>query len=506
MPKGVNHLQMQISMPFENRREDEARRMAGFFEGLHGTGHFLYTDAAQIYKPIRLFLNTIDNTFNENGLYTLNATLSTDQISTVLNWNDPLITGSNIKGLWATSTVYQKYDVVRYTGDATFPSNTTNLYDSFYYCREGHTSQSSITPASVDTVKWSKDFFFQPTYSTPLSKETAIVKTELPYSFTKRTNFGLHANSLKSFKIDFKGISDAEARCILHFLIAKQGHKRFQYKIPKIYNQFKIFYAPQWSHTFVYKNVNDISITLVEDPLGRISEDITSISTNGLMCYLDPSNRASYRTGNTVYDLSGSVNTGTLKNGAVFVSKNRGAFSFDGVDDYIAVSSPSDKFAWNPTSSLALNNISIEIWVKTTDTVGRIFSKPWNGNGGYNYGVNGNGFQVDSGTSSYTLACTSFATGNWEHFVYIVTQTQVSVYRRGVLDAGPANHGLNEGLPVNNTNLNLAIMTLFPYEGSFDFPDHAINGELGAFRFYNRALTQQEIITNFNAGRDRFKI
>jgi phage-related protein len=202
MPKGVNHLQMQISMPFENRREDEARRIAGFFESLHGTGHFLYTDAAQIYKPIRLFLNTVDNTFNENGLYTLNANLSTDQISTVLNWNDPLITGSNIKGLWATSTVYQKYDVVRYTGDATFPSNTTNLYDSFYYCREPHTSQSSITPASVDTIKWSKDFFFQPTYSAPVSKETAVVKTELPYSFTKRTNFGLHANSLKSFKRD----------------------------------------------------------------------------------------------------------------------------------------------------------------------------------------------------------------------------------------------------------------------------------------------------------------
>jgi phage-related protein len=506
MPKAVNHLQMTISMPFENRKQEDARKIAGFFESLHGTGYFLYTDPAQIYKPINLFLNSLDNSYNENDLHTINATLSTDQISTILNWSQPLITGSTIKGDWTTSTSYQKYDVVRYTGNATFPSNTGNLYDSFYYCKESHTSQSSVTPASVDTIKWSKDFFFQPTYSTPLSKETAVIKTELPYSFTKRTNFGLHANALKSFRLDFKGVSDAEARCILHFLIGRQGYRRFQYKIPTIYNQFKIFYAPQWTHTFVYKNVNDISVTLIEDPLGRVSEDITSISTNGLMCYLDPSNTASYRSGSTVYDLSGSINSGTLYNGVVFSSRNRGIFSFDGTDDYVGVASPSNKFAWNPTSTSTLNSISIEIWVKTTDTVGRIISKPWNANGGYNYWVDNSGFGVTPGTSSYTLACTSFATGNWEHFVYIATPTQLSVYRRGVLNAGPVNHGLSESPPANNSNLSVGVMTLFPYEGSFNFPNYSITGELGAFRIYNRALTQQEILTNFNAGKDRFKI
>lgn len=506
MPKAVNHLQMTISMPFENRKQEDARKIAGFFESLHGTGYFLYTDPAQIYKPINLFLNSLDNSYNENDLHTINATLSTDQISTILNWSQPLITGSTIKGNWATSTSYQKYDVVRYTGNATFPSNTGNLYDSFYYCKESHTSQSSITPASVDTIKWSKDFFFQPTYSTPLSKETAVIKTELPYSFTKRTNFGLHANALKSFRLDFKGVSDAEARCILHFLIGKQGYRRFQYKIPTIYNQFKIFYAPQWTHTFVYKNVNDISVTLIEDPLGRVSEDITSISTNGLMCYLDPSNTASYRSGSTVYDLSGSINSGTLYNGVVFSSRNRGIFSFDGTDDYVGIASPSNKFAWNPTSTSTLNSISIEIWVKATDTVGRIISKPWNANGGYNYWVDNSGFGVTPGTSSYTLACTSFATGNWEHFVYIATPTQLSVYRRGVLNAGPVNHGLSESPPANNSNLSVGVMTLFPYEGSFNFPNYSITGELGAFRIYNRALTPQEILMNFNAGKDRFKI
>jgi hypothetical protein len=35
---------------------------------------------------------------------------------------------------------------------------------------------------------------------------------------------------------------------------------------------------------------------------------------------------------------------------------------------------------------------------------------------------------------------------------------------------------------------------------------YKMNMDLAAFRVYNRALNQQEILTNFNAGRDRFKI
>lgn len=258
MPKGVNHLQMQISMPFENRKQEQARQIVGFFESLQGTGAFLYTDPAQIYKPFSGFVNTIDNTYSENDLYNINVAVSTDQSSTLLNWNNLFITGSNIKGDWAQSTAYSKYDVVRHTG-----SNGSNLYDSFYYCTGDHASTSVIGDG-----KWTREFDFQPTYSTQVSKETSVIKTELPYSFTKRTNFGLHANTLKNFKLDFKGVSDAEARCILHFLIGRQGYRKFQYKFPKIYNQNKYFYAPQWQHTFVYKNVNDISISLIEDPLG----------------------------------------------------------------------------------------------------------------------------------------------------------------------------------------------------------------------------------------------
>jgi phage-related protein len=268
MPKGVNHLQMTVQMPFENRKELEATKIVSFFENLRGTGYFTFTDPASIYKPVDLFCGTIQNNFTVNDLYTIQVELSTDQIAPLLNWNGMFVTGSGIKGNWATSTSYSKYDVVRHTGNASYPKNTANLYDCFYYCTGDHTSQSSINGSEITNGKWTQEFFYQPTYSSTVNKETSVLKTDLPYSFAKRSDFGLHANFLKEFVIEFKGISDLETRSILHFLSSKQGYRKFQYKIPNIYNKNKYFFAPEWKHTFVYKNVNDISVTLIEDPIG----------------------------------------------------------------------------------------------------------------------------------------------------------------------------------------------------------------------------------------------
>jgi len=498
MSKGVNHLQMQISMPFENRKQEEARQIAGFFESLQGTGYFLYTDAAQIYKPINLFLNSFDNTVIENDIYTLNATLSSDQISNILNWKQPLLTGSNIKGDWATSTSYQKYDVVLYTGNATYPSNTGSLYDSYYYCKENHTSQSTITPASVDTVKWSKEFFFQPTYSVELSKETSVLKTDLPYSFTKRTNFGLHANTLKSFRLDFKGVSDKEARCILHFLISKGGYRRFQYKIPNIYNQFKIFFAPQWTHTFIYKDVNDISVTLIEDPLGKVGGEIDNIVTSGLVYYLETSGNSSYRTGSSWYDLSGSANYATIYGGPSYSQQNKGFLAFDGVDDYA-------DFSVSGLGSVA----TVEIWAKINSI------SPSNGGmmmGWFNYDVYivsaaGLGFNTANG-DIYGITYSQFLNlnclGNWKHYVFEmrtdVSYTNNKIYINGQLQTNSQIlSSENSGAKVFNSGNG----RISGWKSNTAYP---LNMDVGSFRVYNRSLTQSEITSNFNAGKERFKV
>jgi len=233
------------------------------------------------------------------------------------------------------------------------------------------------------------------------------------------------------------------------------------------------------------------------------------IITNGLVLCLDAANAKSYPgSGTTWTDLSGDGNNGIIYNGAVYSSaSNKGIFTFDGSNQYVGVSSPSSKFSWTVSGS-GLNYMSIEVWVRSSDLTGRLFSKPWNGNGEYNYWVDNGAWAVNSGGSGYALSCTPYRTGNWEHFVYVATPSQLSAYRGGVLNAGPTNHGLTGNVPTNgNSNNDLAIMTLYPYgSGSWSYPTHAIAGDIGLFKIYNRALSASEILQNYNATKGRFSL
>jgi hypothetical protein len=65
-----------------------------------------------------------------------------------------------------------------------------------------------------------------------------------------------------------------------------------------------------------------------------------NIVRNGLILNIDTSKSSSYAgLGNTIYDLSGAGNTGTVTNGPVFSGLNGGSLVFDGIEEYIDVPS-----------------------------------------------------------------------------------------------------------------------------------------------------------------------
>ena len=57
---------------------------------------------------------------------------------------------------------------------------------------------------------------------------------------------------------------------MLHFLERKGGYRRFEHQIPSLYDRPKVYYCPEWSHTWVSYNSNDLTVELIEDPLGVI--------------------------------------------------------------------------------------------------------------------------------------------------------------------------------------------------------------------------------------------
>jgi uncharacterized protein YjbI with pentapeptide repeats len=76
---------------------------------------------------------------------------------------------------------------------------------------------------------------------------------------------------------------------MLHFLESHLGYLKFKYTSPKIYNRPKIFYAESWSHTWNYKDSHNLTVSLVEDPLGILNQ----IDTPDLSLY-QSSSRTSF--------------------------------------------------------------------------------------------------------------------------------------------------------------------------------------------------------------------
>ena len=102
------------------------------------------------------------------------------------------------------------------------------------------------------------------------------------------------------------------------------------------------------------------------------------IVTDGLVFCVDPANARSYPgTGTTLTDLKGS-NNGTLTNGPTFSSDNRGVFTLDGTDDYIAVADSSENFTF------ANGNFSVGGWAATNsdNVTAYVLNKGVNADGG----------------------------------------------------------------------------------------------------------------------------
>jgi len=232
------------------------------------------------------------------------------------------------------------------------------------------------------------------------------------------------------------------------------------------------------------------------------------IVTAGLILSYDAANVKSYPgSGTVITDLSSVGITGSLVNGVSFSSANCGVMTFDGSNDYVSINNSSRQFQWTP-SGAGNNTLALEMWINSSDTAGFYVSKPWNGNGEYNYYMYNTGFQMGNNSGNFALSCSAISTGRWEHVVFIMTPTQAIVYRNGIRNAGPSNHGLTVNTPTNgdfNHTIPLAIMTLYPYgSGWAGNTGFSILGSLGILRVYNRLLSADEILQNYETAKGRF--
>jgi hypothetical protein len=213
------------------------------------------------------------------------------------------------------------------------------------------------------------------------------------------------------------------------------------------------------------------------------------IVTDGLVLYLDAGNQLSYPgSGTTWTDLSRSMLSGSLINGPTYSSANLGSVIFDGSDDYVSC---------DVSANIQDNIGTCCCWVKT--------STPGSGFRGIIVKQQGWGlFVVDGVFSTYdwgnpNIRSTgiNIATGIWNYVA--MSFTNIS------------------GTPSNNASLYLngSLVLITTIQKSSPTPtvtlasgspggSQFLNGNISQASLYNRALSAQEVLQNYNATKTRF--
>lgn len=228
----------------------------------------------------------------------------------------------------------------------------------------------------------------------------------------------------------------------------------------------------------------------------------SSIVTNGLVLCLDAGNVRSYTgSGTTWTDLSGRNNTGTLVNGTGFSSNNAGILTFDGANDYVNFGNNTD------LNSLA-GDFTFEIWVNLlsggSDRYGRVIA-----NGNYAGSGIAAGFAMIFDNVPNILAFSyadpvanipdgtggnsNILVNTWYQIVITRVGSTLSFYRNGAL--------------IQTRTYAASLTTSLDFTmGVNPSKSEPCRMQVGAFRRYNRGISADEVLQNFNAHRGRFGI
>jgi hypothetical protein len=213
------------------------------------------------------------------------------------------------------------------------------------------------------------------------------------------------------------------------------------------------------------------------------------IRDSSLVLELDAADRNSYVSGSTIWrDVSANNNSGSLVNGPTFSSASLGSIVFDGSDDYIST-----------TYNAALTDFTVCIWFKadgTTPAAGRLLDKDYIS--GFWLGKNVSGVTnswgggIRESSTPYGIYIT-LIDGQWNFLTSTRLGTTHTLYGNGITNI---NSNTVSSTVINTSNL------WFGMENNLG--PSRYRGNIANTLIYNRALSPEEILQNYNALKSRF--
>lgn len=239
--------------------------------------------------------------------------------------------------------------------------------------------------------------------------------------------------------------------------------------------------------------------------INSILDSGQKIITDGLVLNLDAAQLRSYpTTGTTWSDLSGNNNNGTLINEPTFNSQNGGSIVFDGVNDYTLIGDTT------PISLQGNPSFTVEGW----------FKRSGNWINGATWGIGGD--QTQQGINSFNVNRTNqisidlwgmstYSTGEtyslteWKHCVWVYngtsfTTSNIIIYVNTIPYTGSDLSIIRGGSGTPNINSNGLVISRAGRNTNNYYGKPIISN----FKIYNRALTPEEVLQNYNATKSRY--
>ena len=212
------------------------------------------------------------------------------------------------------------------------------------------------------------------------------------------------------------------------------------------------------------------------------------ILKDGLVFQIDSTVVRSYSgSGNTIYPLSGSLN-GALNNGVGFTSDNNGALTFDGTNDYIQYSTNLVPLTSTP--------FTISVWCRRGRNINAFeeLLSQWTSGTSWNaffFGFYGSLVRLSDNWDNIAVSGAG-NTNVWMNLVAVNSVSNAFIYFNGLLSATKGGTGL--------TYTGTGAFVIGRQGETAEY----FQGNIAQVQIYNRALTAQEILQNYNAMKGRY--
>jgi hypothetical protein len=228
------------------------------------------------------------------------------------------------------------------------------------------------------------------------------------------------------------------------------------------------------------------------------SERLTGFEKNNLVLYLDAGNTQSYTgTGSSWFDLSTTNTQATLVNSPTYSTSNNGYFHFEDT---------SSEYATIPNIG-SLNNWTVIAWFRLTKSltgkVGSIVTNQYDLSSRLNFSIGTNNAPIN-----YNLSV-GFFDGAWRSTTGFVPQLNTWYHIAGTYDGSVIRQYVNAGatggtVTYSGTPQTGGQIRLMRRWDDTVTSSNLIDGDLSVVQIYNRALTEQEITTNYNILSSRY--